>query len=113
MADRLRTEPVKEQDFPINERLALLSLLILKIVNPDNTSQQNANVYWRHRRTQNIFHNNLKSPDTASNRGIGGKVVISFIVGKDGFISNVEVSQSSNNPELDAEGWRVVKSFPK
>lgn len=55
---------------------------------------------------------NLKYPVFAQEKGIQGRVVVKFIVEKDGSISNVEVDRSVN-PGLDNEAMRVVKAMPK
>ena len=55
---------------------------------------------------------NLKYPVFAQEKGIQGRVVVKFIVEKDGSISNVEVNQSVD-PDLDNEAMRVVKAMPK
>ena len=55
---------------------------------------------------------NLKYPVFAQEKGIQGRVVIKFIVEKDGSISNVEVDRSVD-PDLDNEAMRVVKAMPK
>lgn len=55
---------------------------------------------------------NIKYPAKAYAAGEEGRVMLSFVVGKDGTISNVEVRKSVT-PELDAEAVRVVKSMPK
>lgn len=55
---------------------------------------------------------NLKYPVWAQEKGIQGRVVVKFIVEKDGSISNVEVDRSVS-PSLDNEAMRVVKAMPK
>ena len=55
---------------------------------------------------------NLKYPVFAQEKGIQGRVVVKFIVEKDGSISNVEVDRSVD-PGLDNEAMRVVKAMPK
>lgn len=55
---------------------------------------------------------NLKYPVVAQEKGIQGRVVVKFIVEKDGSISNVEVDRSVD-PGLDNEAMRVVKAMPK
>lgn len=55
---------------------------------------------------------NLKYSVFAQEKGIQGRVVVKFIVEKDGSISNVEVDRSVN-PVLDNEAMRVVKAMPK
>lgn len=48
----------------------------------------------------------------AGANGIQGRVIVKFIVEKDGSISNVEVNRSVD-PDLDNEAMRVVKAMPK
>lgn len=55
---------------------------------------------------------NLKYPVFAQEKGIQGRVVVKFIVEKDGSISNVEVDRSVY-PSLDNEAMRVIKNMPK
>ena len=55
---------------------------------------------------------NLKYPVWAQEKGIQGRVVVKFIVEKDGSISNVEVDRSVST-SLDNEAMRVVKAMPK
>ena len=55
---------------------------------------------------------NLKYPVVAQENGIQGRVVVKFIVEKDGSISNVEVDRSVD-PSLDNEAMRVIKNMPK
>ena len=55
---------------------------------------------------------NIKYPEQAMKKGIQGRVAVSFIVEKDGSISNVRPVHSVH-PLLDKEAVRVVKSMPK
>ena len=55
---------------------------------------------------------NLKYPLVCEENGIQGKVVVEFIVEKDGSVSNVKVVKSVN-PALDKEAMRIAKSMPK
>ncbi|MBO7129326.1 MAG: TonB family protein [Prevotella sp.] len=55
---------------------------------------------------------NIKYPVAAEENGIQGKVVVSFIVERDGTISNVKIAKSVD-PSLDREALRVVKSMPR
>jgi len=56
--------------------------------------------------------NNIKYPKIAAERGIRGKVYISFVVEKDGFISSVKVIQGFE-PSLDKEALRVISNLPR
>lgn len=53
----------------------------------------------------------IKYPAVAEENGIQGRVICTFVVGKDGSISNVQVMKSVD-PSLDKEAIRVVKSMP-
>lgn len=54
----------------------------------------------------------LKYPPEARQRKIEGKVVVSFIINKDGIISDQKIEKSAN-PWLDAEAMRVIRMMPK
>ena len=54
---------------------------------------------------------NIKYPDEAKKNNITGTVFVSFIVEKDGTISNTALLKSAN-PLLDAEALRVVSAMP-
>ena len=60
----------------------------------------------------NYLNSNIKYPVIAEENGIQGRVVVQFVVGKDGSISNVHVVKSVD-PSLDKEAVRVVKSMPR
>lgn len=55
---------------------------------------------------------NIKYPKQIMEEGIQGRVTVSFIVEKDGRVSNVKLLRSVQ-PSLDKEAIRVVKSMPK
>ena len=55
---------------------------------------------------------NIKYPKQIMEEGIQGRVTVSFIVEKDGRVSNVRLLRSVQ-PLLDKEAVRVVKSMPK
>ena len=54
----------------------------------------------------------VKYPEAAEKAGTQGRVIVSFIVEKDGSVSNAKV-QKSVSEELDAEALRVVNAMPK
>ena len=54
---------------------------------------------------------NIKYPAGAIEKGIEGRVIVQFLVTKDGKITNAEVTHSSD-PLLDAEALRVIRSMP-
>ena len=54
---------------------------------------------------------NLHYPPAAAKKGVEGRVLVSFVVEKDGSIGNVQIVRS-RDAELDAEALRVVKAMP-
>ena len=54
---------------------------------------------------------NVNYPVVAQENGVQGRVVVSFVVEKDGHITDVKVVRSVD-PSLDKEAARVVKSMP-
>ena len=58
------------------------------------------------------LRDNLVYPKEAQEKSIEGRVLVSFVVKKDGSIGDVEVVRDVD-PLLDAEAIRVVKSMPK
>ena len=55
---------------------------------------------------------NLKYPEIAVANGVQGRVIVTFIVKKDGSLSYVRVVKSVD-PALDKEALRLIKSMPK
>lgn len=55
---------------------------------------------------------NIKYPEKAKADKIEGRVVVGFVIEKDGSISNAEVRRSVN-VEMDAEALRVINAMPK
>ncbi len=56
--------------------------------------------------------NSIKYPEIAQKNGIQGKVYVTFVVGKDGFVKNTSIARGVD-PSLDSEALRVVKNLPK
>lgn len=54
----------------------------------------------------------VKYPPEAVRDGIQGRVMVDFIIGKDGKVTDVKVSKSVS-PELDAEAVKVISASPK
>ena len=55
---------------------------------------------------------NLKYPDKTKDRGVQGRLVIGFIVEKDGSLTDVKMLRPVDI-DLDAEVLRLVKGMPK
>ncbi len=58
------------------------------------------------------LRNNIRYPQEAQKAGIQGRVIIQFIVSKDGSITDAEVVESVD-PQLDAEALRLIKNMPR
>ena len=56
--------------------------------------------------------NSIKYPVIAQENGIQGKVYVTFVVDRDGSVSNAHVARGID-PSLDKEALRVVNSLPK
>ena len=61
---------------------------------------------------RDFISKNLRYPIFAKENGIQGRVQVSFIVEKDGSLTDFVIIQSED-PSLDKEAIRVVKSMPK
>ncbi len=55
---------------------------------------------------------NIKYPVVAEENGIQGRVIVTFVVERDGSITDVKVVKSVD-PSLDKEAQRVVRTMPK
>lgn len=55
---------------------------------------------------------NIVYPSAASEEGVQGRVVVEFVVGRDGSITNARVVRQ-RHPALDKEALRVIKAMPK
>ena len=55
---------------------------------------------------------NMSYPVIAAENGVQGRVIVQFVVEKDGSVSDVQVVKSVD-PSLDKEAARVVKAMPK
>lgn len=65
---------------------------------------QNALVQW--------LAQNIRYPENAVKNNIQGRVLIKFVVEKDGAITNISVARSVDK-DLDNEALRIVMSMPK
>ncbi len=59
----------------------------------------------------NFIAENTTYPASAKKAGIQGRVIVGFVVGEDGKVSNVKVTKGVD-PAIDAEAVRVVKLLP-
>ena len=58
-----------------------------------------------------FLQENIKYPAQAQSNGVQGRVIVQFVVNKDGSVSNDTVVRSVD-PLLDAEALRVVRAMP-
>lgn len=54
----------------------------------------------------------IQYPVAAMKNGVQGRVVVSFVVERDGSITNVQIARSVD-PSLDKEAMRVIRQMPK
>ena len=59
-----------------------------------------------------FIKNTLKFPDIERDNDIQSRVIVSFIVEKDGSLSNIAIKKGVN-PAQDKEAIRVVQALPK
>ena len=59
----------------------------------------------------NFLRDNLRYPEEAAKKNIHGKVIVQFVVEKNGKIGEVKIARGVSK-ELDRESVRVVKSLP-
>lgn len=59
-----------------------------------------------------FLQSNTHYPAVAQENGVQGRVTVSFVVEKDGSVTDVQVARSAD-PSLDKEAIRVVKSMPR
>lgn len=65
-----------------------------------------------HTALMDYLNNNVNYPIVAYENGVQGRVIVSFVVEKDGSLGDIKVVKSVD-PSLDKEAVRVVKSMPK
>lgn len=58
------------------------------------------------------LRDNIHYPTVAAENGVQGRVVVGFVVERDGSITDVKILRGVD-PSLDREAMRVVKSMPK
>ena len=58
-----------------------------------------------------FMQTNIRYPKEAQERGLQGRVIVQFVVNKDGSICDEHIVKSVD-PQLDAEALRIVRSMP-
>lgn len=59
-----------------------------------------------------FLQDNLKYPENAIKNNVQGRVIVQFVVEKDGTLTEFKVARSVD-PDLDAEALRVLQTMPK
>lgn len=59
------------------------------------------------------MNDNLVYPESLKKSNAKGKVLVSFMVKRDGTLENVSIKKESGYAEFDAEALRVIKKMPK
>ena len=120
----------RELEYIYNFVLALANLNTAPAIRPvpkvDNGSSSDDVVAYHDCDQKPVFLNNpdpgqflqkwvyqyLKYPESAVKRGIQGRVMVEFIIEKDGKVSNVRVVKGVSD-DLDSEAVKVVSASPK
>ena len=100
--DQLQDEPLP----PVSNTLDTDDPLPVRIVEqlPEFPGGMSAFIQW--------LTKQLRYPEQARQQKIRGRVVVSFIVNRDGSISNAKVAHSAD-PVLDREAMRVIRMMPR
>ena len=61
----------------------------------------------------NYLAKNITYPKEAKEKGIGGKVYLTFVIDNEGSVIDVKVIRGAGNTSLDEEAVRAVKNMPK
>ena len=65
-----------------------------------------------HNALREFIDNNLHYPETLAEAGVQGRVIVRFVIEKDGTVTNPKVVKSID-PVLDQEALRIVSIMPK
>lgn len=100
VTQRVETEPVKAEPKPEVEN-KVFDVVEQMPSFPGGTSA-----------LMQYLSSNIKYPVVAQENGVQGRVVVSFVVERDGSITDVQVARSVD-PSLDREAQRVVRNMPR
>ncbi len=81
------------------------------LIDKDTSTQRAPSFAGGEKALGDFLKTNTTYPDVARNKGIQGKVYVSFTINEVGLIGNVEVVRGVH-PALDAEALRVVSLMP-
>ena len=80
--------------------------------NQDSVQQRNPQFPGGEQACMDYLMQNIKYPPICRELGIQGRVIVQFMVGEDGSISEIEVVRSPDR-DLSAEAVRLIKYMPK
>ena len=103
-------EPIKFEPFRLSGQIG--SILLSKTDEVYRVVQVQPEFPGGQEAMRNYISKNLVYPAQAMKDSIKGRVIVSFIVEKDGSITNPEILKSVH-PLLDAEALRLVTNMPK
>ena len=103
--------------------IGLLAFVLVNAQNPDTTvATKDTTRFFRVEilpefpggldKMMQYFDKNLKYPKQAKIDGTEGKVFVSFVVEKDGSLTDIKIKESLS-PETDSEAIRLVTNSPK
>ena len=95
LTEEIQATPTNDQDYPVFQVVEQM---------PEFPGGMGECMKW--------LQANIKYPMEAKEKGEHGRVIVQFIVEKDGSITDVKVVRSVS-PILDAEALRVISSMPK
>ena len=95
LTEEIQATPTNDQDYPVFQVVEQM---------PEFPGGMGECMKW--------LQANMKYPMEAKEKGEHGRVIVQFIVEKDGSITDVKVVRSVS-PDLDAEAIRVVSGMPK
>ena len=101
----VREQPTvaKKEETPVTKQDHTLSNKVYDVVEQQPRFSGDLNGY---------LANNIRYPAAAQANAIQGRVIVQFVVERDGSISDVKVTRSVD-PSLDREAVRVVRSMPR
>lgn len=100
VTQRVETEPVKAEPKPEVENM------VFDVVEQMPSFPGGPSALMQY------LSSNIKYPVVAQENGVQGRVVVSFVVERDGSITDVQVARSVD-PSLDREAQRVVRNMPR
>jgi TonB family protein len=100
-------EPTTGCVFPVN-----IDKTEPKVKTPYNHVEQMPQFPKGHEAMKEYIYSNLHYPKTAMEQGIQGRVIVRFIVTKNGDIKDIQILRGLS-PEQDREAIRVVDCMPK